>query len=152
MNDHLEKEYAHFLTLEYDQLSASKKYDKFTEIVTNAIITHTPIKKNVNNKIHRNPVSWWDEECDKVKRLRKCTFLKWMHTKNLNDYIDYKKHCAIANKTFKVKRRNNYKLFAQNIDIRKNSTYAYNTCKILKNKWVKIKPSHTPETTKKKQK
>ena len=38
------------MSVEYDKLSASKKKDKFIETIKNAIKTHTPNKKNVNNK------------------------------------------------------------------------------------------------------
>ena len=73
--------------------------------------------------------------------------MKWKHTQQLNDYIEYKKRCAIANKTFKTKRREHYKEFAQSLDITTNPKYVWNTCKIPKNELVKIKPRHTPETT-----
>ena len=134
VNEYLEEELPVFMSVEYGKLSASKKYDKFIETITNAIKTHTPNKKNVNNKIHNNPVPWWNQECDKAKRLRTCAFLKWKHTQLLNDYIEYKKRCAIANKTFKSKRREHYKAFAQSLDITTNAKYVWNTCKILKNK------------------
>ena len=57
----------------------------------------------------------------------------------LNDHIEYKKRCAIANKTFKTKRREHYKAFARSLDITTNPKYVWITCKILKNKWVTIK-------------
>ena len=141
----MEKDFKQFFSCDYELLKASEKYAIYTQIVTNAIQKNTPKKKIVNSKIHRNPVPWWDEEYDKAKRLRKASFLKWKFSKKLQDYTDYKKQCAIANKLFKSKRRINYKKFVESIDVKSDQTHVWNTCKILKNKWVKIKPRHTTE-------
>ncbi|XP_033212423.1 uncharacterized protein LOC117170017 [Belonocnema kinseyi] len=114
-------------------------------IITEAIVNNTPKKKIVNNKFHRNPVMWWDSECDKFQRLRTAAFKRWRFTKTLEDFILYKKTCAQATKLFKKKRRTHYRSFASKINFRTSNSYVWNTSKILKNKWSKVKPDHVSE-------
>ena len=129
----------------FNTASASEKYAIFTKIVSNAIKNYTPKKRFVNNKIHRNPVYWWDAECDKVLRLRKAAYKKFTFSGIEKDYVNFKKHRAIAKKTFKNKKRECYIKFVESINNLTNKTYVWNKSKILKNKWVKIKPNHNPE-------
>ena len=117
----------------------------FTNIITNSIKNYTPIRKNVNNKIHKNPVSWWDSECDKVFRIRTAKFKKWKFTKTTLDHIEYKKAAATATRLFKKKKRDDYKKFSQTINFNTNKNYVWNKSRILKNKWVNGKPSHNSE-------
>ena len=56
-----------------------------------------------------------------------------------------KKTVAESKKLFKNKKRDHFKKFVNNINFSTNNAYVWNTCKILKNKWVKVKPSHTSE-------
>ena len=100
----LEKQYCQFMRSEYDSLAASEKYEFFVNNVLDTIIANTPKKRTFNNKNHRNPVPWWDLECDKVKRLRKAALKKFQYTNSENDFINYKKSAAMAVKTFKKKK------------------------------------------------
>ena len=38
----------------------------------------------------KNPVSWWDNECNRMKRLRTASFKKWEFSGNITDLIKYK--------------------------------------------------------------
>ena len=71
--DQLNDNYNELLTSKFQNLNAAMKYQFFTNIISKAIIENTPKKKIVTNSEHRNPVSWWDAECDRVKR--------WVHSK-----------------------------------------------------------------------
>lgn len=97
----------------------------------------------MKKEIHRNPVSWWDPECDKAKRLRKASFKKYQFTDKLKDHIDYKKHIAVAKKTFNEKKKKYYRKFASQINFNTSKKFVWDKTKILKNKWTKITPSHT---------
>ena len=59
--------------------------------------------------------------------------------------IEYKRAHAIATKTFKTEKKEYFKRFTVTIDFRSNPNYVWKKFKILKNNWVKIHPSHTPE-------
>ena len=83
-----------------------------------------------------------------VTRRKDCVIALFYNGNTHNNQmtiLKYKKRCTIANKTFKFKLREHQKAFAQSLDITTNPKYVWNTCKILKNNWVKIKPSHSPE-------
>lgn len=72
--EQVELNYTQFLTIDYDQLQPAEKYDFFISIVTESIKTATPRKPIKNRKKIRNPVAWWDSDCDKIKRLRRASF------------------------------------------------------------------------------
>ncbi|XP_058810377.1 uncharacterized protein LOC131675415 [Phymastichus coffea] len=141
----LEVKYQEFFSAKYDTSTAREKYETFLEIITKAIAENTPIKKKVSAKKHNNPASWWDEECNKAKRLRRAALKKWRFTQDLVDLIAYKKAAAIATKLFKKKKRQDFKKFAATINFRKDSSYAWYKAKVLKNKWIKINLPHQTE-------
>lgn len=76
---------------DYDNSKASEKYNIFTEIVTKAIKISTPKVKKVCPSKYRNPVAWWDSECDTAITLRKDSLKKWKFTRDLKDSIELKK-------------------------------------------------------------
>lgn len=144
-NIELNEKYMEFLQNDYDNLSPHEKYDFFTLIVTESIINSNPKSKFVNPKKVCNPAAWWNSECDKVKRQRKEALKKWESSLNSTDLIEYKRMHAIATKTFKTVKKDHYKNFTETVTFRTNQKYVWDTCKILKNKWVKVTPCHTPQ-------
>ena len=104
----LDTSYENFLSNNYDNLSASHKYEYFVNHLTEIITGNTPKKKFVNIKIHRNPVPWWDEECSEVKMQRNAAFRTWERSKDLSDFIEYKRLLALARKTFKKKKKGSF--------------------------------------------
>ena len=140
----MENSYSSFLSLEYESLSPSQKYEFFVSIVTEAVKNNTPSKtkiKKKNGKI-KNPAPWWDAECKQIKTQRSDAFKKYNQTKELNDLIDYKRKCALAIRTFKCKKKECFRNFASSIDIHTDPKYVWDKCKIFKNIWVQTKPSH----------
>lgn len=89
VNESLENSYEKFLSLDYENLSIVEKYNFFVETVSDAVRHHTP-RKSFSGK-NKNPVPWWDEECNKIIRLRKAFFKKWQYSGDLFDLIQYKK-------------------------------------------------------------
>lgn len=87
----LEREYRKFLLSDYDSLTPIEKYDLFIETVKDAVIKSTPKRKIVGKFKHRNPVAWWDNDCDRIKRFRQAAYKKWTYTGNIEDHIEYKK-------------------------------------------------------------
>ncbi|OXU17349.1 hypothetical protein TSAR_003914, partial [Trichomalopsis sarcophagae] len=135
----LDENYQKFLSSEFAESSASEKYTLFIELISDAIILSTPKKKYVNNQIHRNPVPWWDSECGRIRRLRTATFKKYQFTECIKDLIKFKKIRAEAKKLEYVIE------YASNINFFSNPKYVWRVGKNLKNKWTKIRPSHTSE-------
>lgn len=73
-NSFLLAEYESFLNLEFDMMTAVEKYEFFTGVVSSAVMNSTLRRKNVSAKRHKNPVSWWDIDCYRIKRLRQAAY------------------------------------------------------------------------------
>lgn len=144
-SESLENSFTDFLSYEYEHLSPNRKYDTLINKICETVKICSPKKKTSFLSNIKNPVPWWDSECDKSKRLRRASFKKWEFTKSLADLVEYKKSCAIAKRTFKRKKIDCFKKFAESIDFRTDQKYVWNKCKIFKNSWVNAKPQHLSE-------
>lgn len=142
----LENCFTDFLSDEYENLSPSSKYDTLVKHIWQSVKMCTPRQKTPPNQaVIKNPVPWWDSDCDKAKRLRKASFKKWEFTKNPADLLSYKKSCAIVKRTFKQKKRDCFKKFAESINFRTNTNFVWNKCKTFKNSWVNVKPQFSTQ-------
>ena len=66
----------HYETLVQDfKGTAIDKYHRLVNIMKESVSICTP-RRNVSKQFHRNPVPWWDIDCDKYIRLRKAAFKK----------------------------------------------------------------------------
>ena len=126
-------------------MSPINKYELFVNTITDTIRAATPRKKQNTKAQARNPVPWWDSDCNKAKRLRRASFRKWEFSNKLEDLIQYKKNCAYATQLFKKKRLEYVKEFAQSINFNTNSKHVWNTFKILKNSSIKVKHNNNNE-------
>ena len=131
-----------FFTAEYESYSPRQKYETFVDVLIKCLKTSTPAKRFDSQKKLKNPVPWWDDECDRIKRLRKAAFKKWKFSQDLDDHITYKKLNSVAIKTFKTKKKECFRKFAETINLQMNTSYVWNKCKIFKNKWTKIQPTN----------
>ena len=141
LNENLESEYSRFLTYVFDSSSPSAKYEMFLKKIQDNVVKVTPRKKSFRagtKKKIRNPVPWWDEECARIKRLRRASFKKWEYTQRLIDLIQYKKNCAIAKRTFKQKEKQYFRKFASTINFRASKGFVWNKVKVLNNALCKV--------------
>lgn len=138
----LECRYTEFFYLSYDNAQPSEKYNIFVDIVRNSIDKNTPKRRIVADKIHRNPVEWWDEECARLKRLRRAAFKKWRFSKILKDRVAYKRSCAVLKRTIKRKKKACYVKFTESLDLYKNPAYVWDKMRVFKNKWQKVNHGH----------
>ena len=129
-----------FITINTEK--SAEKYEFFTSIITEAISLSTPKQKHFRSNKLDNPVSWWNEDCNKAKRLRKAAYKKWEFDKNSENFIAYKKAVASAIRTFKKSKIDHFKQFAETINFHVNINYVWSKAKILKNKLVKITSNH----------
>ena len=73
-NELLENSYINFFSVEYEALSPRNKYF-FVKTLTEAIKLSTPTKKDIIDKTKlKNPVPWWDSECNNIRSLRRSSF------------------------------------------------------------------------------
>ncbi|XP_014214776.1 uncharacterized protein LOC106643953 [Copidosoma floridanum] len=141
----LQEAYSQFFTIDYELSSPVEKYNMLTAIITESVKLSTPAQKQVSKRKHRNPVVWWDAECDRAVRLKTAAFKKYLYSLKLNDFIEYKKQCASAKNLFKIKQKNSYQQFTASLNFRTNPTYVWNRLKAMKNRWVKARPSYITE-------
>ncbi|KAL7287012.1 hypothetical protein TKK_0018806 [Trichogramma kaykai] len=99
--DHLDENFSCFFTSAYESSDAADKYNTFYSVVKEAIQAHTPRKASVPKRKHKNPVPWWDADCDRAKWLRQAAFKKFNFSLDMMDLITYKKRCKC--KIFKNK-------------------------------------------------
>ena len=78
-------------------------------------------------------------ECTKLIRLRKSALKKWRYSRNIADFIEYKKRVAFAKKYIKKCKVDNFRKFAESIYFEIDVTYLWKKCRILKNKWASVK-------------
>ena len=107
-------------------------------VITETISNCTPSSKTANIGQHRNPVPWWNDECTKLIRLRKAALKKWRYSRNVADYIEYKKRVASAKKYIKKCKVDSFRKFAQSINFETDMTSVCKKCRILKNKWASV--------------
>lgn len=138
----LDDSFSTFLTRGYSDSNPSGKYKIFFEIILSCLIICTPSGKFFNSSKRRNPVPWWDEECNRVKRLRKAAYKKWNFSKTQGNRIDYNRYNCLAVKTYRNKKKAYFKKFAETLDFNSNLSYVWNKCKILKDKWTTVQPTN----------
>lgn len=77
----------------------------------------------MNANVHRNPVSWWDNDCHDIKTTRNAAFKKWEQTKCPEDLTEYKRLCVKAKKIFQTKKLESFKKFVESINVRTKGQY-----------------------------
>ena len=101
VNIALEQKYERLVIDEFLALTPVEKYEYFINLIHKTVQEFTPTKKKVLQKKHRNPVFWWDNECEKARSVRSASFEKWEYTNDLQDLIAHKKQAAFATQLFK---------------------------------------------------
>ncbi|XP_078041391.1 uncharacterized protein LOC144472304 [Augochlora pura] len=119
--------------------SVIDRYNRIVKAMKDSVAKSTPRRREVPNHMYRNPVPWWDKECDISIRLRKAAFKKWQHQTNLDNWFNYKRQVATTKKLLKKKKRDSFKKFASELNYSTSMTYFWNTIKTLKSKWVNVK-------------
>lgn len=127
-------------------LTEEERYDKLIQIMKEAVLRASG--KNIkaqktqisnhdisnNNKNKRNPVDWWDIECEEVIEDRKKALKIYKNDPTLENYIDFKKNRAIARKTNKKKKKESIINFARELNRFTNPKYVWNKMNVMKNR------------------
>lgn len=91
------------------------------------------IRSGIGKRI-RNPVSWWDKECEIAIKDRYNALKKVKKEKSLKNWIEYRRLRAVARKVIKKKKREDFQRFAQSLNKNISLKYVWNKMKILKNR------------------
>lgn len=62
-------------------------------------------ESNINLRKKSSPKTWWDSECDNVIKERKMKLKEFKRTKEIQDYINFKKARAYARKIINGKKK-----------------------------------------------
>lgn len=145
VNESLTNELVDFMSFNYEELSPVAKYDYFMLKITAAVTASTPPKRKIDPSKHRNPVPWWDSDCDRIKRIRQAAHKKWQFTRKEEDYMLYKKLRSDARRTFRTKKRQSFREFASTVNFTRDMTYTWNKARIFKSSWVNTKTTATQQ-------
>lgn len=87
------------------------------------------IERSNNEK---NPIQWWDKECEKAIEERKEALKKYYKDMIMENFIEYKRLRAVARKVVRRKKRKNFIEFG-NLNKNSNLSYVWKKMKIIKN-------------------
>ncbi|XP_070152058.1 uncharacterized protein [Polyergus mexicanus] len=101
----MEKNLEMFSSKEYNLKNHIEKYNLLKDVIIKAVEEASGRNNNIEkpqqvrkNK-SKNPVEWWDEDCKEIIKARKEKLRKFKKSKELQDYIEFKKARAMATKT-----------------------------------------------------
>lgn len=153
----MEENLKSFTSQEFAQLMGRERYEALANSMRKAVCNASPGRHwdeskrlskatnkatNLHPKKKSNPKSWWDCECDEVIKERKTKLAQFKQTKELQDFINYKKARAYARKTINAKKKEDFIKFIQSINRFTSMKYVWNKIKVLKHlyrtiDWIK---------------
>ena len=89
-----------------------RMYNKLEDIIITAAKKCIPLKKSSRFK----KKIWWNEQCTQALKLRNKARNKAKHTKDLHDFIEYKKQKAIARRIIKENQKMYWENFCNNLN------------------------------------
>lgn len=98
--------------------------------------------KNTNNKCRRGSSPWWNDECEKMKRLRKAALLKYKYLSSFDNFINYKQADALAKRCFKKRKREFFLEFCGSLSRTSNLKYVWQTMRSMCNKYHRKETSN----------
>lgn len=140
---------------EFQEATMEKRYDMIVKSIIDAveIATHGERgnkEKKQNNREdmmnkrserkqiersnnEKNPIQWWDEECEKTIEERKEALKKYYKDMIMKNFIEYKRLRAVARKVVRRKKRKNFIKFTGSLNKNSNLSYVWKKMKIIKN-------------------
>lgn len=82
----------------------------------------------------RNPVEWWDDECEKAIKSRRTAQREYAKRRMMECRIEFKKTIAEARKIIKREKKENFKNFAGTLNKYTNLSYVWEKMKIFKDR------------------
>ena len=94
-----------------DDINATVSY--FTDVLLNAALNHIPQTNPISGKY---PVPWWNEECEATHGARKIARRRYQRTKTLTDKIALNRASAIARRTKRTSRKQNWQGYVSSVN------------------------------------
>lgn len=125
-----------------------ERYDHLIQIIKGKVADTTPKRKSQNNfgngghgttgNRGKQPACiWWNNECDKVTRIRKAKLLKWKYCKTEETFMEYKKAAVIAKNRLREIKQDYWKNFCDGLNQFTNPSYVWDRMKRLKYRFNK---------------
>lgn len=83
----------------------------------------------------RNPVDWWDDECDQLVRERKRACVAYKKHNCLSTYIEKKRCIALVRKAVRRKKKESFRFFAESLDRFVDMRYVWKRMNVFKNRY-----------------
>lgn len=114
----------------YGERKIKEKKQNNREDTRNERSEKKKMKRSINKK---NPVEWWDKECEKAIEDRKEALKKFYKDVVMEKFIEYKRLRAVARKIIRQKKRENFKEFVSGLNKSSNLSYVWKKMKVIKN-------------------
>lgn len=117
----------------FEEIDTGVMYSSFIAIIEDALVTATPGKKKQKKvpKVRKESPSspWWNEECEKLIRLRKADLMKFKNTGKYEHFIEYKKRVNIMRRELRRIKKESFQSFCAKLRKNVNPAYVWNTVK-----------------------
>ena len=90
----------------------------------------------------RNPTPWWNKQCGIAIKKRNKAKRRYMKTIDMNDFIEYKKLKALAQRTLRKAKSDYLKCFCSNLNFRTPTSKVWSKIKSITNSNSNINTSH----------
>lgn len=118
-----------------------QRYSSFATLVETGTIKATPLSNTLINgsrrkvKDSRPPCPWWNEECDKLIRIRKATFLSFKHLPSRANFLSFKRAEIKAKAGLRKMKKESFIKFCEGLSKNTNPTYLWRKIKCFKNRF-----------------
>lgn len=125
-------------------LDIQTRYSSFMAVIESCIRSHTPSSKRgeMNVKFRTKSTPWWNEECERLARLRKAAFLKFKFLSSFDNFVKYKQSDAVAKRYFRARKREFFLEFCGSLNRTSNLKYVWHTVRSMYNKFYRSETSN----------
>lgn len=121
-----------------DSLNIEEKVSLLTSFLIDAVTSSNPHASNTKNnlRVSKTPPSspWWNEDCAKQFADRKFALKQYRTNPSYENYLNLRKHEALAKKTFKAAKRDSWRNYCENIDFHTSPGKIWRAIKSFKNR------------------
>ena len=124
--------------LEPDNDNCEDTYNTFIDQLVTAIDSSFPKITGQVNNVKKVPTSWWNDKCEQAIKDRKAALKILKKSCHPDDLIAYKRACAIARKTIKQAKREDWRQFCSSINSQSSSKQIWSKIKRINKVQKKI--------------
>ncbi|XP_026831112.1 uncharacterized protein LOC113563584 [Ooceraea biroi] len=114
-------------------LDTQTKFATVLSLLRDCVQSHTPPprRRGPGARTNTRANTWWDDECEKLLRLRRAAFLKYKQCSSFDNFISYKRANEIAKGTFRRKKRQSFLTSYESFNRTTNLRYVWQKVKTL---------------------